>query len=172
MIVSVVGCGESAKEWFKTPYDKSVGVNDCMKFGMDTDYLLCVNEPAKFAPNKKNSYRDRLDTIKGSNAQFVTSLCPEWKKLKPNLQCIRIQRFRDKYAKGLFYFTRSSTFIAIQYAHSLGATEIILWGVDFTSHPDFQPGRATDFELEQYAALIKLIQADGTKVTINSEIRL
>lgn len=169
MICSVVACGPSASEWFNTPCDISVGVNDCLKFGKDTDYLLCVNAPKMFEPKKKNEYKNRLEIIKQSSARFVTSLCPEWKKYKPQLECIGIQRYGKHFRKGSLFFTRSSSFIAIQYAHSLGATDIILWGVDFINHPNFPAERATEFEIEQYIKLFEFLKGEGVNVWIGNK---
>jgi hypothetical protein len=161
MIISVVACGESAKDWFNTPCDISVGVNDCLKWGKDTDYLICVNSPFKFEPNKKNNYTDRKNFILGSRAKFLTSLYDEWKRIKKPLEHLAITRFGNRVRKGTTYFSRSSPFIAMSHAYNLGATDIILWGVDFLNHPDFKEGkRSTDFEMEEYKRFTDLISKD------------
>jgi hypothetical protein len=171
MIYSVVGCGESAKEWFNTFCDVSIGVNDCFKFGHQVDYLLCVNAPFKFLPTKANNYTDRLSTIRKSNPQkFLTSLCYEWRKYRQDLQCMKIQRFGKHLNKESVYHTRSSTFIAMSWAYKQGAKDIILWGVDFLNHADFPvEQRATQFEIEEYRRFADMIEKEGTKVWIGNE---
>lgn len=170
MIISVVACGDSAKHWNKTPCDMSIGVNDCFKFGYDVDYLLCVNAPHLFQPNAKNGYTNRLYTILQSKPKrFITSLCPEWRKYRYDVDCIHIQRFGKYFRKGINYFSKTSPFIAINYAYNLGAKDIILWGIDFLNHPVYKPGkRGTDFEIEEYMRLIGLIQNDGVKVWLGN----
>lgn len=174
MTVSVVACGESAKEWFNTPCDKSIGVNDCLKFGHDTDYLVCVNAPFKFEPSKSNGRVNRKETIIRSKAKFITGLCMEWKKLKPGLDCIQLSQFTKWAKKGIVYYSKTSPFIAMSIAFNMGATDIILWGVDFIDHPDFQQGkRNTEFEIEQYVKFAGMIGGQGCKVWIgNEETRL
>lgn len=169
MIVSVVACGQSAKEWCKTPCDISIGVNDCFKFGHDTDYLICVNAPFKFEPRVNNGWTDRKQTILSSRARFLTNLRDEWKKYRSDAEAIHITRFGKQARKGNTYFSKTSPFIAMSYAYNLGATDIILWGVDFVDHPDFKEGkRSTDFEIEEYKRFADLISKD-CRVWIGSE---
>lgn len=180
MVVSVVACGESAKEWHKVPFDISVGVNDCVKFGCEVDYLICVNAPFKFEPTKKNDYINRLETIVNSKPKkFITSLCTEWKKYRGELQCremhcIKLNRFGKYLNKGIVYHSKTSPFIAMSYAFNLGAKDIILWGVDFVNHKDFKPGqRGTDFEIEEYARFAGLLKDQGCNVWLgNNETSL
>jgi hypothetical protein len=64
MICSVVAVGDSAKDWYKTPCDISIGVNDVLKHGHDVDQLLIINFPRKFTP-------DRMHNILTSKAKAV-----------------------------------------------------------------------------------------------------
>jgi hypothetical protein len=170
MTISVVACGQSAKEWFNTPCDKSIGVNDCLKFGQDTDYLVVVNAPFKFEPSKANGRVNRKEIILRSKARFITSLCMEWKKLKPSMDCISLSQFTKWAKKGMVYHSKTSPFIAMSIAFNMGATDIILWGVDFIDHPDFQQGkRNTDFEIEQYVKFAGMISEQGCKVWVGNE---
>jgi hypothetical protein len=170
MTISVVACGQSAKDWYNTPCDKSIGVNDCLKHGRDTDYLVCVNAPFKFEPNKSNGRTDRKKIILSSNARFMTSLCMEWLKYKKSLDCININPFTKWLKKGTVYHSKTSPFVAMSIAFNMGAKDIILWGVDFIDHPDFPQGkRNTQFEIEQYVKFADMAGQQGCKVWIGNE---
>lgn len=163
MTVSVIGCGASAKEWFNTPFDYlSIGVNDCFKFGVNPDYLLVVNAPFKFQPSKENNHTDRLKVIKQTQPKkFVTNLCQEWSKHKKPDVCINLLRFGKRVNRTEIYHSKTSPFIAMSLAYKLGATDIILWGVDFLDHRDFKPGkRETEFEMEEYKRFADVISKD------------
>lgn len=170
MTISVVACGQSAKEWYNTPCDKSIGVNDCLKFGHDTDYLVCVNAPFKFGPNKSNGYVSRKNFIISSNAHFITSLCTEWRKHRKVNSCASLTLFTKFLKKGTVYHSKTSPFVAMSIAFNMGAKDIILWGVDFIDHPDFpQEKRNTQFEIEQYVKFADMIGQQGTNVWIGSK---
>jgi hypothetical protein len=171
MTISVVACGQSSKEWYKVPCDKSIGVNDCLKFGHDTDYLVCVNAPFKFEPSKSNGRVNRKEFILRSKAFFMTSLCTEWRQARKNVNdCISLSLFTKWAKKGHIYRSKTSPFIAMSIAFNMGANDIILWGVDFIDHPDFQQGkRSTDFEIEQYVRFAEMIRQQGCNVWIGNE---
>lgn len=172
--VFVVGCGESAKDWFKTPYDYSVGVNDCIKFGQHPNTLILVNAPHKFQPTKDNGYQDRISVIKSTKPQeVITNSRNLWAKyFNCNVEEVRTQSFikPEWFKKGNHYHSKTSTFIALNYAFNLGAEKIVLWGVDLVKHPHFPVGdRETDYEIGQYAKLISAIQRQGTEIFIGNE---
>lgn len=174
MTVSIIGCGNSAKEWFKIPCDLSIGVNDCFKFGHRTEYLMCLNAPWKFQSRKENGYNDRLVVIKNSNPNKFITCIDEWRKYFPAAESINPRLFGKWATKGNLYHTKSSPFCAMSYAFNLGAKDIILWGVDFLNHGTLKPRhRETEFEMEEYARFADMIEKQGTKVWIgNSETAL
>lgn len=174
MTVSIVACGNSAKEWFNTPCDYSIGVNDCFKWGRNVDTLLIINAPALFQPRQKNGYKNRLEVIKSSTPSIViTDQREDWKRHFPsiNVEGIEIKRFNPKhFRKGELYFSKTSPFVALSYALNINATEVILWGVDLLDHPVMKPEyRETAFEIEQYLELIKIMGFYGVKVFIGNE---
>jgi hypothetical protein len=174
MTIAVVGCGNSAKDWHKTPYDYSVGVNDCLKFGQHPNTLILVNAPFKFQPTKENGHQNRLATIKQTKPrEVITNDRGLWSKFFDcQVEEVRMQQFwkPELFKKGNYYYSKTSPFIAINYAYNIGADKIMIWGVDFTDHPNFPRGkRHTEFELENYAALIGLIQAAGVEVYIGNK---
>jgi hypothetical protein len=174
MIVSVVGCGESAKNWYKTPRDYSIGVNDCFKFDEHPNTLILINAPFKFEPTKDNNYIDRLSVIKRTKpAEVLTNDRGLWSKyFNCAVEEVRMQKFwkPELTQKGNLYHSNTSPFVAINYAYNIGATEIIIWGVDFKTHRDFKAGeRKTMYEIEQYLTLINFIKSKGVKVWVGAE---
>lgn len=170
--VSVVGCGPSAKDWFKTPHDYSVGVNDCIKFGHHPNTLILVNAPFKFEPTKENGYQNRLEVIKSTKPQeVITNDRGSWAKhFNCNVEGVRLNMFWKYFTKGNLYYSKTSTFVAISYAFNIGAEKIVVWGCDLLDHPNFpHTSRDTQFEIENYGKLIAAIQKEGTQVFIGNK---
>jgi hypothetical protein len=170
MIVSIIGCGDSAKEWFKTPCDLSIGVNDCFKFGHHPDTLLIINSPVKFEPTRKNGYNDRLHTIKKTKPKkFVTNDRESWKRYFPNAEEIVLRPFHKYLRKDQICYSKTSPFVALSYAFKLGAKDIILWGVDMIDHHIYRKGtREGDFEMLEMLKFIALLNNEGVRVWIGN----
>jgi hypothetical protein len=170
MKVSIVGCGDSAKEWFKVPCDLSIGVNDCVKFGHEVDYLVVVNMPGKFGPSYKNGNVNRLKTIIESKPKKFFCHSSNWRQYFPDYQLLSMRPFVSKYMKGRVYSSKTSPFVAITLAASLGATEIIIWGVDMVNHQRWSPGmKGFDLELSHYQILFEELDKNGIKVWLGNE---
>jgi hypothetical protein len=174
MKVSIVACGESAREWYKVPVDLSIGVNDCFKFGHEVDYLVLVNSPLKFEPRRANNNGvNRLETIYKSNPKKVFAHNSNWRsyfKYKSEFQTLSMRDYNGRYNKGRVYFSKTSPFVAITLAVSLGAKDIILWGVDMLSHWRFSPGKKEmDSELAMYNDLFGEIKSHGINIWIGNK---
>lgn len=170
MTVSIVACGESAKDWNKIPVDLSIGVNDAWKFGFPTDYLVVVNSPFKFHPRLDNKYTDRLKVITDSKPKRFFCHNINWKKWLPKAELLSFRPFIGTYRKGRIYSSKTSPFVAITLAASLGAKEIILWGIDMTNHQTYSPGkRGFNIEFEYYKLLFEQLQQAGVKVWIGDQ---
>lgn len=175
MIVSIIGCGDSAKEWYKLPVDLSIGVNDCYKFGHHPNTLLIINDPSRFQASRKNNYQDRLNTIRKTKPEkFITNDREAWKRYFPHAEEIKIRPFHKHNRKGEIYYSKTSPFVAISYAYNLGAKDIILWGVDMKTHHTYSAGtKAGDFELLELLKYIALLNNGGVRVWIgNNETAL
>lgn len=170
MIASIVGCGDSAKEWFNTPCDFSVGVNDCVKFGHEVDYLVVVNSPSKFNPVQKNGYQNRFKTITDSKPKQFFCHNSNWRPYFPNAEMLAMRSFIGQYKKGRIYHTKTSPFVAITLAVNMGATELIIWGVDMINHHKFSEGKR-DFntELDYYRLLFEQLDNYGIKVWLGND---
>jgi hypothetical protein len=171
MKVSIIGCGDSAKEWFKVPCDMSVGVNDCVKFGHEVDNLVVVNSPVKFFPNRHNNHTDRIKTIANSKPKRFFCHNGNWKQYFPKYELLGLRPFNGTYKKGRIYSSGTSPMVAITLAVSLGATELIIWGVDFVNHQRWRKGqRGFDLELSLYQLMFEELAKEGIKVWLGNEV--
>lgn len=167
MICSIVACGESAREWHKTPCDLSIGVNDCVKFGREVDYLVCVNAPDKFTPKAKNGFTDRLATIVNSQPKRFLCHNNNWKRLIPKAETIPLKPFSGSVLKGRYYKSSTSPFVAITIAYSEGASDIILWGVDFLNHPNIK-NKLLSQQISEYKRLFDALESKGVNVWLGN----
>ena len=167
MIISIIGCGQSAKDWHKTPCDLSIGVNDCLKFGHQTDWLVVVNAVNKFTPKPKNGYQDRLFTITRSRPKRFFCHNGAWKQYFTNAELLQLYPFRGTVKKGKIYFSKTSPFVAMNLAYEAGATDIILWGVDFLDHPNVKD-KILKSELMEYKRLFDALEGKGVRCWIGS----
>lgn len=174
-VISIVACGDSAKEWYKTPCDLSIGVNDANKFGHEVNYLVVVNSPLKFFPSVKNGHVDRLKTITDSKPERFFCHSSNWKPYFPKFELLSMRTFIGTYRKDRIYSSKTSPFVAITLAASLGAKDIILFGVDMLTHERFSaqasPKNRPDFitELGYYRMLFEQLEQNGIKVWIGNE---
>ena len=157
MLVSIIGCGTTAKDWFNTPCDLSIGVNDMKKFGKDPDWLILVNR--RFTP-------EREKIIKATKAKRVLTSIKHWKDHFKNAEEIRMQPFGKHLKKGHVYSSKTSPFIAMSLAFNAGATDIILWGVDFSPdnpHPVIKD-KLLNYEVRQYISFIRKLKEYSVNV--------
>lgn len=161
MVVSVIACGDSAKDWHKTPCDLSIMCNDGFKFGVHPDWLVLVNAARKF--NK------RLEVIKQTQAKRVlVSSLKEWVKIFPKAE--RLRRLIEYHTRtrlriGAHYTLRTSPIICISLALEAGATDIILWGIDFRSHKSVVAGtKSGEREIDLYKDFFKKVEALGVRL--------
>jgi hypothetical protein len=162
MTASVIGCGESAKDWFNNPCDFSIGVNDCKKWGHDPDYLVLIDSKVnfKFEP-------DRLKTIQNTKAKKVFCHGPTWREIFPNYEFIRLQTFNKYLKKGHVYCSKSSPFVAVSLAFNMGATDIMLYGCDYVNHHSLKLGtRVFDYEMRNWQKFASMLRENGTQLFV------
>lgn len=168
MIFTVVASGESAKDWMSR--GTAIGSNDCEKFTKPVDYLILANHPGKF--------KERLNIIKKSKAKVFTTSKKQWGKIFPNCEQItRITSFNQRILNGFIYTSSTTPIMCISMAIKMGATEIILWGIDMKNHRVWSQGtkqgnREIAIYLKFFAACekigVKLWRgADGTAFDLN-----
>ena len=108
----------------------SIGVNDVFKF-RPVDYLVLIDKPQAFAP-------DRLATIKSSTSARVITHIAEWSHYFDNVELIKLAHVRSEtaYLKSDMYpYSICSPYVAVIHAYKLGASEIVMHGVDLVNHP-------------------------------------
>lgn len=158
MIVSIIACGDSARDWFKTPCDLSIGVNDAFKFGAQPDQLVIINFERKFT-------HERLKTILATRPTKVWTHTSTWQKHFNNAVVMRLTTFSGYVRDGLIYSSKTSPIVALSLAVKQGATEIILWGIDMLTHKTYRKGtKDGDYEIKNYLKFIEQIKKRGIKV--------
>ncbi len=159
MLYTIVASGESASGWI--PRGTCVGSNDCERFGKPVDILILVNKPGKFG--------ERIHTIKKSKAKVLTNSVAQWKPYFPN--CEKIQRlisFNKLILKNFIYSSKTSPIICLSLAIKMGATEIIMWGVDFMNHKYNQGTKNGALEIDLYKRFFKQLELKGIKVYLGA----
>lgn len=162
MTISVIGCGESAREWYKTPCDLSIGVNDMFKFGAQPNQLVLINFQRKFD-------KQRLDTILKTRPEKVWTHTSTWQKHFSNAVIMKLTTFNGYLRDGLIYSSKTSPMVAVSLAVRQQATEIILWGCDFKDHSTYRTGtKDGDYEVKTYLKFFQEIQKRGIKIWLGA----
>jgi len=161
MIFTIVGCGDSAKSW--TPIGTSIGSNDCEKWGRGVDHLILANHPGKF----KNG---RLNIIKRTKAQVHTTSRRLWQQNLPCcLQLNRVVSFNTRLLNGFIYTSSTTPIMCMSLAIRMGATELILWGVDMLNHHAYYQGsKLGNREIGVYHKFFQACTAKGIKVYLGA----
>jgi hypothetical protein len=159
-IFTIVGCGVSAENWI--PRGHSIGCNDAFKFGKPFDSLLVCNRPSEFRGG-------RFETIINTPCKDFYSHKPDWEKWFPKWKKISKVGWYGTLHREQVYVSNTSPFIALSLAFHLGATEIIMWGVDFKDHKVYKEGSPeTNREVSIYMELIRLMEEQGCKVWLGA----
>lgn len=162
MTASIIGCGQSAAEWFKTPCDLSIACNDAFKFGAHPDQLVLINFERKFT-------HDRLKTILATRPQKVWTHTSTWCKHFSNATVIKLTPFNGNVRHGLIYSSKTSPMVAMSLALKQGATELILFGIDFVNHASYRKGvKSGEYEIKQYIKFFESAQKQGIKVWLGA----
>ncbi len=124
--ILVCGCGPSLKDLPVRPGCISIGVNDVGRH-FDPDYLVVVNPPAQFRP-------DRRQAITDSRARAVFTQYRDWRPQHALRVPIALGAYggADFTNQNVLHYTRNSPYVALCLAIHLGAARIGLIGVDFT----------------------------------------
>lgn len=165
MTAVVIGLGSTAKDWFNNPHDLSIGCNDAAKFSKDPDWLVLIDSKVGFKREP-----ERVEIISKTKAKRVFTNGPTWKKEFPYYEEVRLQMFSKHLKKGHVYCSKSSPFVATSLAFNAGAKSIVLFGVDFKSHPLLKKGnKLFDYEMRQWERFCRLIADQGTQVFVSSD---
>lgn len=162
MIAGIIGCGQTSEGWENTRHDFTIGVNDCKKFGHDPDYLLVIDSPKRFT-------KDRIEIMKQTKSKLITR-DDQWKGILGSSEKVRLQSFGKHLKKGHVYSSKTSTFVAMSIAFNMGATDIVLHGVDFINHTVFNPSnKLYNYEMKQYEKFVHMLKEYNVHVWVSSE---
>lgn len=160
MNVNIIGLGDSAKHWNGEGY--SIGVNDAMKWGHKLNGLILINSVSRFKDEP-----ERLNTIINSNPDTFYCNNSSWEKYFPNWKQLNLVSFSysHRLIKGKLWCSKTSPFVAICLAVQLGATDVILWGVDMVTHKYYRPGEKDfDGEYKNYLRLFEKYKEVGVNI--------
>jgi len=156
MTIEVLGLGESLSDY--TPNANiTIGVND-IHSRIKTTYVICIDTFEPFT-------NDRLNTILNTKCcGFYTHLdC--WKSVQ-NYTEIKLHRLAELDSE-LFRYSNNSPFVACVLAYKLGATKIVLWGVDMNTHHALN-GQSRERAIIDYIKLKEDLLKRGCELVIGS----
>lgn len=161
-IAHIHGLGPSIKD-FKPDGNFIIGVNDSWRYWI-SDYLIVMNvfrnEPQRtqivWESHPKKLFSHVPGWARHPNYEYIGSTHP-WRPDRP-----------QSLNKGLIYHSNNSPFIGASMAFNLGFREIVLWGVDFTSHPIIK-GDLLDRVKEDFETFGQAIGKLGVKLFLGSE---
>ncbi len=153
-MISVISCGPSGALW--NGVGPSIGVNDCEKFGKPVDALVVVN--GIFEP-------ERMTIIQRHNGILYSSL--QFWSNHPHFKPIETRKFKRGIQAGVIFHSITSPLIAISLAHVQGHREIVLYGVDFDSHPIVK-GDVLSGEVDTYMRFIRELEKLGVSVHLGA----
>jgi hypothetical protein len=157
MISTVVALGNSGINW--KPRRLTIGVNEYLMWGRQAEVMVLVNAPHKFSLYEMN-------LIKQHKGKVMTNSPGQWSKYFPQAELLKhMGQFNLRVQKGRIYSSSTSPMIAISYAMTQGATEIILYGVDFKNHSKYKEGtKHGDHEVGIYKRFFVSCEKLGTKI--------
>lgn len=163
MKIHVIGLGQSLNETIKHINGTTIGVNDVYS-RLKTDYVVCVDKPQRFNP-------ERLKTITECNPKIFYSNCIEW-NFKKEFQKLNIAQVRSNLTTLddvlNVPYSNNSTFVACIMAYHLGAKEIIMHGVDFKNHAQLSDSETLLKALSDFKNLFTEFNKRKIKLFVNS----
>jgi hypothetical protein len=164
MTIHVIGKGES-KEFFKHDGNITIGVNDVNKW-IKTDHIVVVDP--------MDAYKEQHETYRSSNAMFW-SQNEDNKNYVKNFTLIELARGRgvlDEFDSDRFVYSITSPFVAVHLAYKLGAKNIVMWGVDFNTHPNFDTDSLRNRALKDFGNLRKKLNERGVNFYVGNEMSM
>lgn len=126
-------------------FDLYVGVNDC---AYPVNHLICIDPPFVFEHSRRIA-------IINHPAKLFTHL-PSWSNLR-QAELINLSRVRhsveDLRTKQAYPYSNNSPFVAVCHAYFMGATEIVMAGVDMVSHQSLSQPKKVEAIQKHYSLL-------------------
>lgn len=160
--IHVLGLGETLED-FQPDESITIGVND-IHSTVKTDYVVCVDSKKAFA-------KDRLKDIEGSKCKGFYSQLDEWSNIEKfqKMELAKVRGSLEEIDTDKFCYSICSPFVACVLAYKLGAKRIVLWGVDFMSHPKIKDSRR-DRALKDFKALDIELRKKGVKMYVGDSL--
>lgn len=159
MVCHVLGLGKSIHD-FKEYEGYRIGVNDIDRYTY-ADRVIVVNDFKKL-PERKH-YIDSCRPMDGLWSQLNQF------KGHSSYRKLNFTAFNGVFNPKKIYFSKSSPFIALSMAISMGFTEIVLWGVDMVDHPIIK-GKTKIVELNNFDKLCSEAGKLGVRIYKGSYI--
>lgn len=158
-VIAVLGAGPTSAHFQrKNTYDYVIGVNDAGKFGHEMDALLFLNAMRQFTPDRQQT----ITSTRVSKAICISNVIADFTPYWPT-ELIRTEALPhpDYFDPKKIYHTDNSPFAAMCYAFAvMGATDVVLWGVDFIDHKFLR----FESSAPPFTKYDKLIRKSGGKV--------
>lgn len=165
MTVDVLALGESLSD-YKHTGNITIGVNDIYSRGIKTDYLVLVDPPGRFEP-------DRLKSILDSKPKYFYSNNIEWSSMVSNFRHMKLSNIRyslkDLDEPYIYPYSNNSAFSACVLAYKIGAKEIITWGADFNTHAVLSKPETKQRIKDTFKDLRKALNIRGVKLICGSK---
>jgi len=164
MTIHVIGKGES-KEFFKHDGNITIGVNNVNEW-INTDHVVVVDPIS--------AYNKVPKIYSESNAMFWSQLEDNRNYVK-NFTLIDLARGRgvlDEFDSDRFVYSITSPFVAVHLAYKLGAKNIVMWGVDFNTHPNFDTDSLRNRALKDFGNLRKKLNERGVNFYVGHEMSM
>lgn len=155
MRCNIIGCGATGSLWDGSVF--SIGVNDCLKFKMPVNALICVN-----MFNKEPERQRIVNETKTTHGFW--SHTRQWSH-REDFKKLDMQQWHGRLIPGNVYWSHTSTFIAITLAVKLGFTEIVLYGCDLTDHKHVK-NKILEDEIKNTLELSRELEKIGVKLYI------
>lgn len=161
MLATICALGQSANDW--KPRGLTIGVNEYLVWGKQADAMIIVNAPHKFS-------REEMTYITQHKGKMLTNSPKQWEKYCKQAEPLKhMGAFHLRVQKGRLYSASTSPMIAISYAMQQGATEVILYGVDFKTHGKYKEGtKHGDHEIAVYKRFFESCEKLKTKIYLGA----
>lgn len=161
-LIHVLGLGESLDN-YSPDGNSTIGVND-IHSRIKTDYVVCVDHPKAFTP-------DRLTTIYQTGCKGFYSQVIAWDRVK-NFKLIEFAPGRGRLLEldsEKFCYSSSSPYVACVLAYKLGAKQIVMHGVDFRTHKNFEAFNKQESLKKDFKNLSKELKRRGIQLFVGSD---
>ena len=164
MTIHVIGKGES-KEFFKHDGNVTIGVNNVNEW-IRTDHVVVVDPISAY---------DKVPKIYAESGAMFWSQLEDNKNYVNNFTLIDLARGRgvlEDFDSEKFVYSITSPFVAVHLAYKFGAKKIVMWGVDFNTHENFNTDSLRNRALKDFGNLRKKLNERGCELYVGNEISM